>query len=352
MNQYRYSLARRGKTQCPSCHHRTFVNYLDTNTNLPLADGVCGKCDRADNCGFHYSPRQYFADRGITSTHLRNGRSTVNTQHRLERRQCRPLSTISSQDMLESLMNYDTNNLRRYLHRVFAHLAYVDKILTLYGVGTSSTGAAIFWQIDKDGRVRTGKVMQYDPDSGKRLHSSGSTGWVHTGKCNGHSPFNLQQAFFGSHLLRVRDNLKAPYTIWLMESEKAALIVSLFLDAYWPFNQIAVMATGGCGGLNPTEQEMLNPDSKLQVLKGNNVVLFADQGKFDEWSRKGTMLRGFCNSVLISTVMERDKHPMEVECAINPGDGFDDIVVRYMAKGMMSDLDPLICSDGCWHQLC
>ena len=58
--QYQYQLAKRGKWVCPECGRKTFVCYVDTNGNV-LDEGV-GKCDRADKCAYHYTPRQYFAD--------------------------------------------------------------------------------------------------------------------------------------------------------------------------------------------------------------------------------------------------------------------------------------------------
>ena len=36
--------------------------YIDTeNNNQYLSDNV-GKCNRLDKCGYHYTPKQYFAD--------------------------------------------------------------------------------------------------------------------------------------------------------------------------------------------------------------------------------------------------------------------------------------------------
>ena len=37
-------------------------------------------------------------------------------------------------------------------------------------------GAVVFWQIDRDNNIRTGKIMEYNPETGKR---SGLINWVH-----------------------------------------------------------------------------------------------------------------------------------------------------------------------------
>jgi hypothetical protein len=62
---YKYQLAKRGKAICPTCERKTFVLYIDNSTGNPLHSTV-GKCDRADNCGHHYTPKQYFQDNNIS----------------------------------------------------------------------------------------------------------------------------------------------------------------------------------------------------------------------------------------------------------------------------------------------
>ena len=49
-----------GKQICPKCGHKTFVPFLDENRQI--IDESVGKCDRADNCAYQYTPRQYFED--------------------------------------------------------------------------------------------------------------------------------------------------------------------------------------------------------------------------------------------------------------------------------------------------
>ena len=67
MNTYRFILEKyRGistRYTCPQCGRKhTFTRYIDTeNNNNYLSDNV-GKCNRLDKCGYHYTPKQYFAD--------------------------------------------------------------------------------------------------------------------------------------------------------------------------------------------------------------------------------------------------------------------------------------------------
>jgi hypothetical protein len=46
---------------CPGCNSRNcFAQYVDENGNR-IADNV-GRCNRESKCGYHYSPKQYYAD--------------------------------------------------------------------------------------------------------------------------------------------------------------------------------------------------------------------------------------------------------------------------------------------------
>lgn len=64
--EFKYKLASKGKTICPKCHKKRFVLYTDTETIEPLHSTV-GRCDRADSCAHHYTPKQYFADKGMNA---------------------------------------------------------------------------------------------------------------------------------------------------------------------------------------------------------------------------------------------------------------------------------------------
>ena len=361
MRKYRYDtlqLAHRGKTVCAYCGKRTFVNYLYSD-GTPVADGECGKCDRADNCGVHVPPREYFKNhQPLTSLYSPQIRKP-------QRQQPKPPSCINAKDMLNTLREYERNPLVRFLHSVFDEVVgseIVDKVVERYAVGTSTKwgGATVYWQIDQYGRIRTGKVMGYNAANGKRIHTQNN--YVHSILSDRYPNFNLEQCYFGSHLIveaehqadlnnaeRRRLNIDGEFhsPIWLFESEKAAVIIAIAL--MWggePFTFIP-MATSGCGNLNPTFEAKRNPNHKIQVLKNRKVVLFPDAGKFDDWKAQGEKLKGFCQEVYISTVVEQDLHPYKVDCEINDGDGFDDCILRYVANG--KEIWNLICTCYGYH---
>ena len=67
MNTYRFILEKyRGistRYTCPQCGRKhTFTRYIDTENNNQYLSERVGKCNRLDKCGYHYTPREYFAD--------------------------------------------------------------------------------------------------------------------------------------------------------------------------------------------------------------------------------------------------------------------------------------------------
>ena len=66
MSDYRYTFepykGPASKHTCPACgHKRTFTRYIDRETGNHVHSSV-GRCDRADKCGYHYKPTDYFRD--------------------------------------------------------------------------------------------------------------------------------------------------------------------------------------------------------------------------------------------------------------------------------------------------
>lgn len=104
----------------------------------------------------------------------------------------------------------------RYLCQTFGEEETL-RLFQLYRIGTSSKwgGATIFWQTDRQGQVRTGKIMLYDPATGHRIKEPRAyVSWVHSEL---HLPdFRLRQCLFGEHLL----NRSTSAPVMLVESEK------------------------------------------------------------------------------------------------------------------------------------
>lgn len=257
---------------CPACHRkRCFSRYIDTEGEITFPEDV-GRCDREQSCGYHRSPKDYFSlnpqDKPRHSDWpAPSANRAVQTEHP------KPTSFIAAETVAQTLHGYDCNNLYLFLRSKFG-TDDAMRLMNEYRVGTSRhwPGACVFWQTDIDGRTRTGKVMLYDADNGKRVkYPFNHVSWAHSLlKIPG---FNLRQCFFGEHLLPM--NRGKPVAI--VESEKTALVAAWYLPQYvW-------LATGGKNGC-------LNHDA-LRVLRGKQVVLYPDLGATDEWRKKLPMLR-------------------------------------------------------------
>ena len=163
-----------------------------------------------------------------------------------------------------------------------------ERLFALYKVGTSKKwgGSTIFWQIDVNGNVRTGKIMKYDDKTGHRIKEPHSlVTWVHSELKL--PDFTLRQCFFGEHLLTDKTTTK---TIAIVESEKTAIIATHFMsDFVW-------LATGGMNGC-------FNKDA-VEVLSGREVVLVPDLGAMDKWKSKLPLLQSICKQVLVSSILE------------------------------------------------
>lgn len=173
-----------------------------------------------------------------------------------------------------------------YLSPVFGH-AHTLKAFTDYRVGTTRERETIFWQIDKGGGVRAGKIMRYMED-GHRDKSNFGT-WVHTllkNKGAISEGWTLTQCLFGEHLL----NKRRFDVVGLVESEKTALIASI------RFPKFVWVAVGGASNFN---------EQRLKPLEGRKVLVYADLDKADEWEQKAEELRGKGYDVKLSQVFQQ-----------------------------------------------
>jgi hypothetical protein len=166
-----------------------------------------------------------------------------------------------------------------------------------YALGATKNKEVIFWQIDIHGKVRTGKIMQYNPATGRRIkHESGAIDWVHNKlKKAGILPedFNLQQCFFGEHLLKIYPNK----FVAIVESEKSAIIASMIMP------ELVWLAAGNLNGLSV---------EKCQVLKGRDVMLYPDLGAFEKWSLKATEMKKQWNcKITVSTLLEDEASDLD-----------------------------------------
>jgi len=260
MSDYRYQLEKyngmKTRYTCPNCEKpKKFSRYIDTHTNKHLGN-VVGYCERINKCGYHYKPKQYFQDNNITTIKT----FSVPTI----KKQPKP-SFFNVEVMNNSVRSKSSNHFINFLSKIWDR-SKAEFLANKYNVGTSIhwNGATTFWQQDIKGNVRTGKIILYNANTGKRIKKYYPS-WEH--KKRELNNFNLEQCFFGEHLI----NSDGSKSIAICESEKSAIICSEF------FPQFIWIATGGIHNLSR---------DKSKVLKGRNVILFPDVGGYDLWNDK------------------------------------------------------------------
>lgn len=287
----------RSRHECPVCHHKgVFSLYVDASTGSPLALDV-GRCNREDKCGYHYTPRQYFKDNPDAMERAAYERRTP--LYQAAPKHPGMTDRIPKQYIIQSL-GYNSNFVR-FLLSLFDPYTLesptVVRLMSNYYFGCTKDGSVIFWQRDTHNRIRAGKIMQYNPDTGKRIKSqNGAIDWVHSKlKHAGKLPdtWELSQCLFGEHLLKRRPS----DTVCLVESEKSAIIGNGMLPEYiW-------LATGG--------KQNLKPDT-CRCLKGRRVILFPDLGAFDTWSEKARQIAVEVGcTIQVSDLIERAATPEE-----------------------------------------
>jgi len=323
---------RNSRFTCPNCHHnrRTFKRYIDTQNQTYLANHV-GRCDRADSCGYHYPPRAWFADGGSGGEWRGSWSGLPGATHHeprsgpLEPQHTNHFDTLPRTYIDTTTKAYHHNNFITFLTKCFDE-ATALRMAALYKIGTSKhwPGATIFWQLDINDKLRTGKIMLYNPADGHRVkHPYNHIAWAHSlldrksgsqkvGKIESQEDgkqklsdlcglpgfrtkgFNLQQCFFGEHLLNTH-----PFkTVAIAESEKTAIICTFFYPEYiW-------LAAGSLEGLSR---------NKCRVLKDRRVILFPDVNGYDKWKLKAheMNLRLPTTNFTVDTTLERIATPDE-----------------------------------------
>ncbi len=320
------------KFVCPGCGQRTFVKMKNFNTGEYLPDHV-GRCDRENNCGYHFTVKQYLSELSLNYY--------APPKQMLQQIVEKPIDVMPLEYVEGSMNGYNKTNFANWLTTLFRN-RIAEKALLKYFVGRSKRDAGkatIFWRIDKDEKVRTGKIMCYNAGTGKRVKEINPS-WVHSNLTD----FNYQLCFFGEHLLPENDSS----IIGIVESEKTAIIASIFMpDIVW-------LATGGNSGCKWREYAV------YKVLKDRQVMLFPDFGYFNkktqrtcfqEWNERANHIQEKIKcSIKVSRVLE-DNVPESERC--NDYDLADFLIKKCGETGLaMSDGGyPVLLDEAIYMQL-
>lgn len=316
---------------CPACETKqSFTLYIDGETHEPIHRTV-GKCNRESKCGYHYTPKQYFIDNPTSLTPLRQpteGRvGSVCPSSCTDALPSVSKKTPFKSDLVGtvpfSFVQKSSSYKSNFVRFLFEHFSdeQIRNTAENYALGATKNKEVIFWQIDIMGKVRTGKIMQYNPATGKRIkHKSGAIDWVHNKlkqKKQLSDDFNLQQCFFGEHLLKIYPEK----LVAIVESEKSAIIASMIMP------ELVWLAAGNLNGLSV---------EKCQAVKGREVILYPDLGAFEKWSLKATEIQKQYNcKVNVSTLLEDEA--MDIDRA-NGLDIADFIITELKSKKTTLDI--------------
>lgn len=300
---YRFVFERSTKHTCPQCGKpKRFVRYVDTETGELLPEHV-GRCDRADKCGYSYTDKQYFADGGTRPTD--GGTWTPKPEP-----PPRPPFLHHRAEVIALRAHPERNTLSAYWRDRIGADRW-DKVAKDYALGTWTdgrlAGAAVYWQVDLNGKVKAGKIMQYDPATGKRSKVGSSTSFVHFERHHQSAhDLNVEQCLFGEHLLK---SWPMDKPVAVVESEKTALIAAALLPTYcW-------VATG-----SKDEFKL----AKLQALTGRKVIAFPDLSgnsvAYYQWKERAVELNALFASIHVSDILEAGATAADTEAGLDIGD--------------------------------
>ncbi|MHB0756915.1 DUF6371 domain-containing protein [Polaribacter sp. M15] len=266
---YKYSLDTSSKKfVCPNCNKKTFVKFIDNETQQYL-NHIDGRCDRESKCGYFKKP----------------SKNCITNNTNLDIKVIQP--TYHNPNVLQQFCNTkQQSNFITYLLSYFEEQK-VSQAINMYHIGTTNywKSATVFWQIDIKNVIRGGKIMLYNCNTGKREKQPfNHVSWIH--KQLKLPSFVLQQCLFGLHLIK---NLKKGDTICIVESEKTAIIMSILIPNYiW-------LATGSKTGF---KQEL------LQSVKGFKIIAYPDKTEYKTWNETSEILTKQGFNIICSNFLE------------------------------------------------
>ncbi len=347
MQDFRYTLDKSSKKNvCPNCNKKTFVFYVDTAKGKYLPPDF-GRCDREQNCNYHKAPPK--GKRAYLINFIQLKSISVKASKLVDENGI--ISIVPNSQILEininncwltewylktSTINYSSNESKYFntdnievINEVnvikehqpvkpsFHSLQLQDKIIREYesqkfddnltsflldnftfdevqtvtqnyyltGTNYYWNNATIFWQIDENEKIHAGKIMLYNKLTGKRIKEPYiHINWLHNAIKE--PDFNLNQCLFGLHLI-AEDYSK---NIAIVESEKTAIIMSIFLPQYiW-------LATGSKSNF---KKQLLKP------IKKRTCIAFPDKGEFNNWNDKAKELQKIGYKIAVSNLLEQ-----------------------------------------------
>ena len=295
------------KFNCPNCNKKRFVKFIDQQGSYLPSE--YGRCDRVTNCAYFKKPD---SDTNGAITLIQN-----------EPKPIFPPSYIDHNIFKASMRRYGFNSLYQHLIKRYDK-SLVHSVFIKYNVGTANLwkGSTVFWQMDSNRKLRSGKIMKYDVETGKRVKKPKPLiTWVHSQleKTN----YNLSQILFGEHLL---PNMKAEDIICIVESEKTAIICAIECP------QFIWLATGSF--------QMFKAETML-LLKGKKIIVFPDTDTHESWVDKaGNIEKALGTTINISNFILNDSISREMKYGYDLADVLSDKSIK--PKQLISEVQEVL----------
>ena len=306
------NLKRRGATYvglCPFHDERTPSFAIHPAKNIYKCFG-CGTGGDAIKFVMEYE-RKTFVEAveliaGITGIGIERTQRTERTQPQPKKRkpQPAPFDTIPLSFLDTSTPDIASNSLTAQIAEIVG-ADVVQDVLQDYRIALEANGFINYPQIDRAGKYRTGKSIQY-----KDGHRTGYFKWTHDElKKHNELPasFMQKQCFTGEHLINTKPIaiVEGQSTMLFMAAlGKAAMKYHIQQLKY--FSSFTWIATGGVDGIGWKDSQV------WKALAGKDVVLFPDAGFYDVWVADAELVQEYGIKVQVSQLMETKYKPGQI----------------------------------------
>jgi hypothetical protein len=198
-----------------------------------------------------------------------------------------PMLELPASMVMRTMKAIDDDNLVKWMRMGIAwddvQRYRLEKNLFDYHVGHGKNGHTIFWQMDQNGKIRTGKMMKYRPDGHRDKEATWNFDFIHSALFRDprltqydEDKMEAHLTFFGMHLIERFPNA----TIKLVESEKTAILMA---TAYGNHTMQIWLA---CGGLEMITRERLQP----LIDQQRHIILYPDRDGIEKWKMKAEQM--------------------------------------------------------------
>lgn len=286
------NLKRRGANYvglCPFHNEHTPSFYVHPAKNIYKCFG-CGAGGDAIEFVKNYEQKT-FAEAveviaGITGISIERTQRTERTQPKqikIKPQHTPPFNTIPLLLIENSAPDIAANSLTAQIAEIVGDDVVLDVLLE-YKISLELNGFINYPQIDKAGKYRTGKSIQYNDG-----HRTGYFKWTHNElKKKNILPidFKQKQCFTGEHLINTKPIaiVEGQSTMLFMAAlGKAALKYHIQQLQY--FSKFTWIATGGADGIGWKDEQV------FKALAGKDVVLFPDAGFYAKWMADAELMQ-------------------------------------------------------------